>query len=214
MWSSCCLRYAAASPPHPTGGPPTQVGCGRRPRRGASARRGGIVSSAPIEPATERDAHGDLGVSAQAVSARPPQANAADPVIPREPANPIVRPDRRRNHPRKKFDPGGPGTATYTLTSSPEARGFVGYREYRSTHDIGHRNSRRWMLLLREYASTSSLTAGSGCRWVDPLLPYCPCPVFLLKTVLLAEPVGDLIASGWRCAAVLCLMRQGNVQTG
>jgi len=31
-----------------------------------------------------------------------------------------------------------------------------------------HRNSRRWMLLLRDYASTSLLTAGSGCRWVDP----------------------------------------------
>ena len=38
----------------------------------------------------------------------------------------------------------------------------------------------------------------NGWIWVQvggPLhVPYCPCPVFLLKTVLLAEPVGDLIA--------------------
>ena len=59
----------------------------------------------------------------------------------------------------------------------------------------------------------------NGWIWVQvggPLhVPYCPCPVFLLKTVLLAEPVGDVIADvRWRCAAVLCLMRQGNVQTG
>ena len=59
------------------------------------------------------------------------------------------------------------------------ARGFVGHREYRSTHDIGIAEFASLDALLRDRASMSSLAAGSGCRWEDPFTSrYHPCPVF------------------------------------
>ena len=92
------------------------------------------------------------------------------------------------------------------------ARGFVSHREYRSTHDIG----------IAEFASLDAFAPGrcvdefvNGWIWVQvggPLhVAVPPLARLLPKTVLLAEPVGDLDVvrcPGWCCAAALCRMRQ------